>query len=275
MSYLLGAVGCAALFVQSYKFSVARGYDVDWVTVSSFAFNVLLLLLIRTASHGAIAWPAIWLGVGFGLAGGLAQFAFFRALRYGALSVSWTVVQLSMLMPVLASILFWGEHPTLWQRAAIGGVALAVVLMGDVELRRLRCPLAWASWLSLSYVTSGLSAICMKALGSMEEGGSKVAFLLVGYTVSALLMLPLVRGRRLGLGEAVVGIVRGLAILSANYLQLKAIGILPGYLVFAAYSAAGVTINVLAAILIWSERPPGRVVVGIVLAITAIVGLNL
>lgn len=268
-------MACAALFAQSYKFSVVRGYNVDWVCVSSFVSSALLLLPTQVGSHEVIAWATIWLGIGFGLAGGLAQLAFFRALRYGALSVSWTIVQLSMMMPVLASILFWGERPTIWQGAAIGGAVSAVVLMGDVELRQVRWPLAWTGWLGLSYVTSGLGGICMKAVGSMEAGRSEATFLLVGYTVSVLLSFPLVRGRRLGWREIAVGAVRGLAVLSANYLLLKAVGMLPGYLVFAAYGMAGMMVNVLVAIVVWGERPAGRTVVGILLAIMAIVGLNL
>jgi len=275
MLYLTGAIIFNAIFAQSYKFSTVRGYDVDWVCVLSFVSSALLLLSTRFSGHGTIAWPAIALGTGFGLAGGLAQLTFFRALRYGALSVSWTIVALSVLVPVLASILFFGEHLALWQGVAIGSAVLAVALMGDVELHQVRRPLAWAGWLGLSYVTSGLGGICMKVVGSMEVGRSQAAFLLVGYTASVLLSLPLVRGRRPGWREAAVGAVRGLAILSANVLLLKAIGLLPGYLVFSAYGTGIVMVNVLAAILLWGERPRGPTVAGMLLAVAAIIVLNL
>jgi len=275
MVYLLSAIISNAIFGQSYKFSTVRGYDVDWVCVLSFVFGGFFLLLTPDSGRGAIAWPAVVLGVGFGLAGGLSQLTFFRALRHGALSVSYSVVALSILIPVLASILFWAERPTILQGAAIGGAVLAVALMGDVELRRVQQPLAWAGWLGLSYVASGLGSICMKVMVGLQTDRSLVTFLLVGYTVSALLGLPLVRGRWPGWREAAAGAVRGLAILSANWLLLKAMELLPGYLVFAAYGAGIVMVNVLAAVLVWGERPRGWAFVGILLAVAAIILFNL
>ena len=253
MMYLVGALGCNALFAQSYKFSVVRGRDVDWVSFSSFVFSALFLLLAQIRSFEAVVWPAIWLGAVYGLSSGISQLSFFRTLRYGQLSVSWTIIQLSMLMPVLASVLLWRERPTLWQTAAIGGVVLAVILMGDVELRHVRQPLAWVSWLSLAYVTSGLCLIIMKMLQSRGTARSEEIFLLIAYSVSVVVGLPLVRGHQLGTSKVAIGAVRGLSILLANFFLLKAIGLLPGYLVFAAYGASGLVINVLAALLIWGE----------------------
>jgi drug/metabolite transporter (DMT)-like permease len=73
---------------------------------------------------------------------------------------------------------------------------------------------------------------------------------------------------------AVVGSIRGTAILLANWLLLIAAGLLPGYVVFAAYGASIVMVNVVAAILIWRERPRGRALGGILLAAVAIVLFN-
>lgn len=275
MLYLFEAIACGALFSQSYKFSLSRSYDVDWVSSSAFGFSALFLLLTPMGVQEGIAWPPIWLGISYGLSGGLTQFALFHALSYGALSVSWTIMQMSMIMPVLGSILFWGERPTVWQAGAITGALLAVAMMGDVELRQVKQPLAWVGWLGLSYVTAGLAGISMKAVGHLGAGRWSVTFLLVSYIVSALLGLLLVRGRRLRRQEAAMGAVRGLAMVLTDYLLLKALVLLPGYLVFAAFSVASVVINVLAAVLIWGERPKSQAAAGVLLAVASIVGLNL
>jgi len=275
MPYLIGSIICSTVFAQIYKFATARGYDVDWVSAISFMSGTLLLLLAWTPNREAIAWPTIGLGIAFGLTSGMAQLTFFRALPYGRLSVSWAIIQLAMLMPVLAGVLAWGERPTPWQGAAIGGAVSGVVLMGDVELRQVRRPLAWAGWLGLAYVLSGLAQISLKAQSSLELDGSGVAFLLIAYGVSALLSLPLVRGRRPGRREIAMGIVRCVAILCTHVLLLKATAVLPGYLVFPVYSLGNVVSNVFLAILVWGERPQARVFVGMFLAVVAIVVLSL
>lgn len=51
--------------------------------------------------------------------------------------------------------------------------------------------------------------------------------------------------------------------------------VLPGYLAFAAYGAAGIVISLAASMLIRSERLKGRSLAGGLLALVAIVVLNL
>jgi multidrug transporter EmrE-like cation transporter len=115
----------------------------------------------------------------------------------------------------------------------------------------------------------------MKMLESLEPGRLEGIFLLVNYGAAVLLGLPLVRGHPLGKGEVAIGALRGLSILVANYLLLRAVATVSGYLVFAVYGALGVLVNVLAAVLIWGERPKGGAGAGIVLALGSIVVLNL
>jgi drug/metabolite transporter (DMT)-like permease len=274
MIYLLGAIAANAVFAQTYKLSVARGYDVDWVCMLSFASSALLVLVIPGGATAGSDWRAAALGVAYGVLGWLSQVAFFRALGYGPLSVSYTITALCVLVPILGSILLWNEHPTLGQGFALVGTVLAVALMGDVEIRRLRQPLSWAVWVGLSFLASGLAGLDMKAMASIERDGSRRLFLLVGYAASVLLSLPLLRRHRLGWPEALAGCTRGAAILLANWLLLAAASLLDGYVVFAVYGASLVTVNVVAAILFWGERPRGRALGGIVLAVAAIVLFN-
>ena len=275
MVFLTGSLACSAIFAQSYKYAVARGHDVDWVSLVSFVFGALLLALGLSGSLSTITLPAVGLGIAYGLTGGSAQLTFFRAVRYGDMSVSWTIVQLSALIPVLASILFWREQPSAWQALAIGGMVAAILLMGNVELKLVPQPLRWAGWLGLSFLFSGLAAICMKVLQSSPDASAEAAFLLVAYLVSVLLTLPLVRGRRPGPWDLAIGALRGAAILAANYLLLQSLRSLPGYLVFSVYSAAGVMLNVLLAVLIWHEKPGRWAWVGVLLAVLSIVTLSL
>lgn len=275
MYYLTGSLAGSALFAQSYKYALARGRDVDWVSLSSFAFGALLLGLGLSGSLSAISLLAVGLGSVYGLTGGAAQLTFFRAVRYGDMSVSWTIVQLSTLIPVLGSILIWREQPTTGQMLAVGTMVAAILLMGNVELRLVSQPYQWAGWLGLSFLLSGLSSLCLKVLRSTPAEPAEATFLLVSYAVSVLITLPLVRGRWPHRWDLIIGAVRGTAILTANYLLLQALAHLPGYLVFSVYSASGVTLNVLLAVLLWHERPDKWAWLGVVLAVISIVVLSL
>lgn len=275
MFYLFGALTSSIVFAQSYKFAVAKKYDVDWVSAVSFMMSAVLLVASQIGRPLSINSHTLLLGVFYGLVGGGAQITYFRALKYGDISVSWTIVQLSTLIPVGASIVFWHEVPSIIQAAAIGGMALSIMLMGNMEIKLVQDPRAWAGWLGLSFLASGLSGVCMKVLESLESGRSETTFLLTGYLVSVLFTIPLIRNRRSGRLEWIAGSVRGLAILLANYLLLQAIRLLPGYLVFSVYSAAGVSVNAILAILVWRERPKFDALAGILVAVLSLILFNI
>jgi drug/metabolite transporter (DMT)-like permease len=275
MPYLIGGIIFNVLFAQIYKLASTRDYDVDWVTVVSFICGTLLLLVIWAGRGGGVDWSSIGLGVAFGFTSGIAKLAYFRSLPYGRVSVSWTIIQLAMLIPVLASALVWDERPTWWQGVAIAGAVGAVAWLGDVELHRGPQPLMWAGWMGLTYVLSGLAQIALKAQSSLHPGRSHVAFLLTGYAVMSVVSLPLVRGRMPVRREAGVGIVRGVAALSMHFLVLGAAAVLPAYLVFPIYCTANVVGNAALAMLIWGERLQARTLLGILLALAAMVVLSL
>jgi len=275
MIYLLSAVLSNSVFGQSYKYSVVRGYRAGWVCFLSYCASGLLALVAEGASDAAIGWPTVALGAALGLASSVAQVTFFRAVQRGPLSTSYAIVALSTLVPTVASILFWREQPSLLQVMAIIGAIIAVALMQEFDLSGGPQPWAWGGWVGLSFLASGMTGVAMKMFTTLCPDTQRGAFLLVSYVVASAMTAPLVIGSRPARREAAVGLVRGSAILLANVLLLKALAVLPGYLVFSCYGAGIIAVNVLLAVLLWRERPRGRAVPGIVLAVTAIVLLSL
>jgi drug/metabolite transporter (DMT)-like permease len=275
MPYLLGSIICNILFSQIYKFASAQGYDVDWVSVVSFLSATLLLGVVWVLRHGVLDGPTIGLGIAFGVASGIAQIAYFRTLRHGRVSVSWTIVQMAMLIPVLVGVFVWAERPTWWQGLAVASAVGAVVLLGDVELHLVQRPWAWAGWLAVSYVLSGAAQVSIKAQAGLQPVRSEVPFLLVGYLVMALVTLPFLRGRRPRPREVGVGAARGVVLLSMHFLMLNAAAVLPAYVMFPVYSTANVVSNAALALLIWGERLQARTLVGMCVALAAMVALNL
>jgi len=69
------------------------------------------------------------------LAGGITIFisrlALLTALKYGKISSSWTAVNLSLVIPILASMIFWKEIPNLRQTIGLLMVPLAIILLQE------------------------------------------------------------------------------------------------------------------------------------------------
>lgn len=275
MVSLLGAILSNGVYGQSYKYSVVHGYRAGWVCFLAYCVSGLLALLSARAGGAAVGWVALALGAGLGLASSVAQVTFFRALQHGPLSTSYAIVALSTLVPTVASILFWREQPSGLQLVAIIGAIVAVALMQEFDLKGGPQPWAWGGWVGLSFLASGMTGVAMKMFSALCPDSQKGMFLLVSYVVAGALTAPLVIGSRPTRREAAVGLVRGSTILLANVLLINALAVLPGYLVFSCYGAGIIAVNVIGALLLWHERPRRRALPGIVLAIAAIVLLNI
>ena len=69
-----------------------------------------------------------------GLLGGLCAFgatwAILNALRFGKVSTSWTIFGLSLVIPTMASIIFWGERLTLTKGLGFVLVCISIALIG-------------------------------------------------------------------------------------------------------------------------------------------------
>ena len=66
MVYLFGAIVANTVFAQSYKFSVAQGYDVDWVCTLSFVCSGAILLATPGRGPSTPDWQTVALGLVFG-----------------------------------------------------------------------------------------------------------------------------------------------------------------------------------------------------------------
>ena len=73
---------------------------------------------------------SILIGLAAGIMYFLAGYSFMRALDHGRLSLSWTIRSLAIVIPIVASIVFWHEDLN-WKRC-IGFcfLAICVVLVG-------------------------------------------------------------------------------------------------------------------------------------------------
>ena len=111
-----------------YKVAVRRGCQLRsvnlWVYISSGA--IMLVYFILTG-HRMNTLAAV-LGFFTGLSCYFATLTFFYHIRTGVLAVSWTVIGLAVSFPVAASILIWGEEPSIRQIVGLALIPVAVIL---------------------------------------------------------------------------------------------------------------------------------------------------
>lgn len=133
--YLLLAVACSALLGITYK--LTDKYKCDKPLVNFFLFftaGVVAAILLPFAKAPVTSEFTAGLAIALGLLGFINVSVFRYAVGKGKISTSWTIANLSLIIPVAASILFWHEIPTVKHLLGLLLVIGAILLIGkDIQ----------------------------------------------------------------------------------------------------------------------------------------------
>src|ERR1035437_10090096 len=136
MIYLLGHVIAGALFSLCYKIAETKVGCRTTTVLLNMCFGALVFALPLALYYEGLLLD--WRVIGLGLINGVFLFVairtFFIAMTQGGLAIGWTFVNLSVVIPVIASIWFWREIPGRWQTAGLLLMIPCVLLFGDLHL---------------------------------------------------------------------------------------------------------------------------------------------
>jgi drug/metabolite transporter (DMT)-like permease len=135
-AYLILSIVLTTLFASCYKIAARLNCNLDavnlWMYVGSTASIVAVIISKHHLSAGT---HALYLGTAAGVMLYVSTLAFFRHMKFGQLSVSWTVISLAVAFPVVASIFLWHEIPSAKQVAGLVLIVIALLLFGRNESR--------------------------------------------------------------------------------------------------------------------------------------------
>lgn len=154
-------------------------------------FNALSLTLVTlafAALGGAVLppWPALLLAAAFGVVFVAFICISVKAMAVGPLSVTQLIINLSMVFPLLVSILLWGESLT-WLKGV--GIACMVGVMVLASGKRQGKGFRW-HWLALTLlamVGSGTLSVLQKAFERGFTGTPVVLFSFWAFLTAAVL----------------------------------------------------------------------------------------
>ncbi|MGQ9456337.1 MAG: EamA family transporter [Armatimonadota bacterium] len=128
--YLAISIVCITLFALCYKVAVRLGCELRAVNLWMNGMATGLLVLMFSFKNRGFNTHAALLGVISGVFTYLSTLAFFYHIRKARLAVSWTVIGLAVVFPVVASIFIWREHPSVKQWIGLALLPIAFVLLG-------------------------------------------------------------------------------------------------------------------------------------------------
>jgi len=229
------------------------------------------------------------IGSAGGLFCGLAIFTFQSGLKFGKISTSWLVLNLSMSVPILISLFFYNEKLNWIKVVGIVLVLTAIVMMWrdkKMDLRKTGSDAVMVSghhtkwfWLmALAFVFNGLAAVMQKVLVEAGEQNFTWQFYTVLYWIACVLMLGfgVVSKSLPSKREVATGLIMAIGSVAGNVLITLALGHgVEAAVAFPIGNGGSLTLVVLAGVLFFKERvqPIGRM--GIAFGLCAILLLML
>lgn len=214
-----------------------------------------------------------------------------QAIRFSGLALSIVAMRTAIVIPVLASILIWHEHPSTQQLVGIAAALCALVLVlwdtlrtpghpdstirhSSFDIRHL--PSA-ALWLSALFVTEGLVMTAAKVFNQRMPQNESLPFQTVIF-ISAFFITTIayyIRKPRVVAETFNYGALLGAANLGNYAFLVMALTVLPGVVVYPAIAAGEVGLMALAGVFIWKEKVGVRSWLGIALAVAALALIQL
>lgn len=123
--YLFLSMLANSVWALCYKVAVRRKCNLNSVNLF-VQIGAALVMLAFWGATGPNYHPKVTIiAIVTGILMAVAVITFFYHIRTGVLAVSWTVIQLSIVVPVAGSILLWHETPTTRQLVGLALVPVA------------------------------------------------------------------------------------------------------------------------------------------------------
>lgn len=259
--------------------------------------NYVTALLISVASVFASgSFDFTPLSMTFGLANGITYSIGFVlvtiGLRLSGVVVTFAVVRLSLVVPVVFAILFWNEIPNAWQAIGILLACGALPLLGArsngaAEPKASQTPARKKEEgagqglgvlvVTALFINSGASRLATKAFNEMCPIDQKPAFLVFLFAVTTVVYTTvcLRQKTRPTLAEAVYGVVIGICNVAASWTFLAALDHVDALIAFPVSGSGGVIFTAVVGVLALGERLDRKSTVGVIITILALILVNL
>jgi len=189
---LLLAGFCAAKTVFQGKI----GKDVLSTSAAVLLFNsgyFLVAALCMAVDHfvdgSTISRETVFYGALFGVVSVLFQFASTCAMRYGPVSLTVLIVNLSCAIPIIVGIAVWKETPSPWFFPGLALMLAALIFSSDLHDLHIPQPKRWFLFVALAFCCSGVLNIIQKLHQFTPAAKERSAFVMVAYALSTMVAL--------------------------------------------------------------------------------------
>jgi len=276
----------------------ARGDPLAYFRVGATNYTVAMVLAFaaaRLAGGPRVEWPSTLFALYQGVQYQLTYIVIFVLFAVGGLAVTFTILRLSVVIPIVGSILIWSESPPATRLIGLIITVAALPLLGtDVRRAARRLDIRRPSLLMiLPMAMSGSGALAAKAFAETRRAMVVTEYSFFVFLAAATLSLltwPFVRrlAARGGLAQSMgsnptlrswrnsllVGGLLGVANVIQNLALIQALVSLPGSVVFPIVSSGYLMLITFADFVLWKRRFGRLTLAGVGMALVGLVLIN-
>ena len=247
------------------------------LAISYFTSTLLAAIHMLTAGQSLIARgssaPII-----IGSIGGVLYLSSFLLLelnvRKNGIVLSSTFMKLGLLVPLVMSLVFFNERPSLIQ---FGGVLLAVIAIVLINLKDQDNIIHWKIGLPLLLIINGSADAISKVYEQFGPASMSDQFLFYIFVVAALLsgILTFVRHEKVGKADILFGALLGLPNFYAARITLKALEYIPASIFYPSCHVGTLMVVTLTGLFFFKEKLSKLQWAAVMLIFIAMILLNM
>ncbi len=272
------------LFLKHAKNNQQRLNPIGFVNyLAAFCISVWALSLKQDFAFSKLT---LALGVTNGVTYAIGFELFTIGIRLSGVVITVAIVRLSIVIPILVSMLFWQEIPNLWQSIGLLLTFLAIPLLSQREKEpidkwtpsrpEISQGLGFAVVITILLVT-GISRLTMKAFNEMCPIDEKSFYMTLLFGVCTVVYLGVCLHQRVwpNWWEAFYGVLIGACNVGGSWALLVALDKVSALIAFPMSSSGGVLFTMFVGMVFLRERLSRTSLIGALLAMIALIFVNL
>lgn len=259
MTDLIFTILCSTSIALILKQNDTRdGHPVLLLSGNYLIAALIGVIYIFSAGESHFTIPTFLFGSLLGILFVLAFFAFAKAVRVAGTAMAAVSSRLSVIVPILLSIVFFEEYPSVWQLLGFIFAFITIVLFYLSLKGHDKKPQRVSDYLYLLGVLAGIGIndFFMKVFYHWRGQEEKPFFLFTIFFFAFLYTFGYLNIKKIPVdrGTALLGGVLGIPNIFSSYFLLGALAVLPGIIVYPVTNIGIILLTAFGASLIWKER---------------------
>ncbi|NWG27815.1 MAG: EamA family transporter [Ignavibacteriaceae bacterium] len=273
MIFLLLTVFCSSGIALILRFSESKKYNPVLILEANYLFAAAFsLVVIIIQGNYLISIFTFGFGSLLGILFAVSFFSFTKAIKIAGTALATVTSRLSVISPVLLSILFYNEQPNLNQYFGFGLTILTIIFFYFALKTDTKRHLHFNELVYLVILLAGVgfNDFSMKVFKQSRPVEEESAFVFIIFFFAFLYLFIYSRIRRIKFSrpDFIPGVVLGIPNVLSTFFLLSALEALPAIFVYPVMNIGVIVITAVVAYLIWKEQinPYGKIALAVGIA---------